>query len=849
MQQSFDIVVRERIRRRVEELAAHRVAVIAAPGGFGKSVALAQLLALTPKKHVRCVVSPADSTLNSFARRLLVQLAIDDAARETLEEALEAERSAEDLAQLFARNLEEYDGVIAVDDFHYATGESTPAFLVALVDATTSHVQWAIATRSHKELPIAEWIARGTCARPISADELAFTLDEATASANALSGICPDEDIQKILALRNFPLAFILAIRFARAGGGASQLIAQARELTYDYLARHVYDLLTADEQRHLQFGVLLRAFDCDLFEEAGFSSARRVLQRLYRKGSFLVLGDGPDVYSCNDVFLDFLEEQLRLCSQEEQRALKKMAADVLTNRNRDIEAMALYAQAQEYQSLLSVLRRRGFEFIGEGQREFIRGTLDCIPRELRDSHAISLALEAQLFGMEERFTQAKTLFLRAMEISSDEQERIEILYRFAAYEKMISVAESVAHFDEIAGSKFASVNLRVGSLANGLLARAWLDPYYDVGKEIDEIEPLIATVEREVARTALLLDLGTAALYAGEERAYELLARAEEPVKRMGFLSEVCRIHQSRAMFALYCDDDLSAARDSADRRIEAGRHLTRTRARRGELVLNMLIAMRAGDVDQARTLLTEHHKLPVTDDASVGATVNRVRAMLAAWDGDYARAEKLLKPILAFVFPFYRPIAHALCTIAGAAAGTDVEKQIDEQVRELRSSRTRCARAAEREQTTRALLAIAATVSGKNSMAKRLLSSAKVPSRLSLILREVARVLSDAGDSQPVAASNALEELTKLGFKDLRLFFAPLFRAHLVALGSTALTDAEIAVLRLLEQGLKPKEIAELRDTSVHTIRKQLQNIRAKLNSHSTDQVLARAHALGVL
>ncbi len=447
------------------------------------------------------------------------------------------------------------------------------------------------------------------------------------------------------------------------------------------------------------------------------------------------------------------------------------------------------------------------------------------------------------------RFAQAEALFLRALALSVDEQERLAISYRFGSYQLLTKVADAAQRFSEVARAPGVSATLRVAALSNRLLALSWLDPFYDVGEGIDEIEIIISRCERDVDVPRVMLDVGFAAAYAGDDRAVELLDRVHEAAERKGFLSEICSVYQYRALFALYCDNDLAAARGFADCRHQVEERLTGAHVWRGGLLLDMLIALRAGDASRARELLAERAKQPLTEDGSFSATINRAQAMLAAWSGDYGRAYKLLKPVLPFVFPFYRPVAQALCAVAGAAAGFAVDDLIDEEARLLRESKPRSARAVEREHTARALLAIAATISGKNTVAKRLLAGSKGElSRLPLLLREVVVLMRDRRDDRSPAAASTLEELSRIDFNDVRAFLVPLLQQH-AELGQKALTEAEVAVLRLLEQGLKPKEIADLRDTSVHTIRKQLQNARLKLNSHSIDQLVTRAHALGLL
>jgi LuxR family maltose regulon positive regulatory protein len=62
-------------------------------------------------------------------------------------------------------------------------------------------------------------------------------------------------------------------------------------------------------------------------------------------------------------------------------------------------------------------------------------------------------------------------------------------------------------------------------------------------------------------------------------------------------------------------------------------------------------------------------------------------------------------------------------------------------------------------------------------------------------------------------------------------------------------ALSDSELAVLRLLPSSLSNREIGEQLFISVYTVKSHLPSIYAKLGSSSREQAVGRARELGVL
>jgi DNA-binding CsgD family transcriptional regulator len=66
---------------------------------------------------------------------------------------------------------------------------------------------------------------------------------------------------------------------------------------------------------------------------------------------------------------------------------------------------------------------------------------------------------------------------------------------------------------------------------------------------------------------------------------------------------------------------------------------------------------------------------------------------------------------------------------------------------------------------------------------------------------------------------------------------------------LRGSVLTPSEIDVLKLLDRGLIPKEIAECTSRSVYTVRVHIANAIAKLNCHGHSEAVRLARTLRLI
>ena len=98
-----------------------------------------------------------------------------------------------------------------------------------------------------------------------------------------------------------------------------------------------------------------------------------------------------------------------------------------------------------------------------------------------------------------------------------------------------------------------------------------------------------------------------------------------------------------------------------------------------------------------------------------------------------------------------------------------------------------------------------------------------------------------------------DGIEKLAKLGYADVAKLLGAVDRVlsfgEAASLSHADLTPSEIDVLKLLDEGLIPKEIAERTERSVYTVRVHIANIIAKLGCHGRSEAIRQAQREGII
>jgi DNA-binding CsgD family transcriptional regulator len=156
------------------------------------------------------------------------------------------------------------------------------------------------------------------------------------------------------------------------------------------------------------------------------------------------------------------------------------------------------------------------------------------------------------------------------------------------------------------------------------------------------------------------------------------------------------------------------------------------------------------------------------------------------------------------------------------------------------------------------RALCALAEAINGRTTSADRVLREVKSSGDAVILLTgrvvdSIIARLRHRGENGVNRIRASIDALSALGYADVARLLAAVDRVIgnglLGSVPPAELTPSEIEILRLLAEGLTPKEIAEQRDGSVHTVRVHIANVIAKLDCHGRSEAIRTAQRLGLI
>lgn len=391
----------------MDQSLAHRLTLVRAPAGFGKSTLVAQWGAgLDEAAFAWLSIDPMVDSGRSFLLHLVraLQRALGPGAA-GLEDLIAAETVSESgaLAALIGA-VAAHDGpaVLALDDLHRLTSPEALRFLAALIDHAPPGLHLILISRADPPLPLAGLRARGEVLRipdaalRFSADETADFLHRAhgiSLSAGALRSLHSRTE-GWVAALQLAGLAmnehgdwpdFIAA--FSGAGGDIA-----------DYLGQDVISRLPPEMMDFLCRTSVLEWFDAELAAGvSGHQDARAMIARIEQANLFLVpLTPERTTFRYHHLFADLLRS---LPATRAMAAdLNRRAAESLAARGLEIDAVHYALAAGETVRAAELVETCCMAAVQLGHITRLRAWLERLPPGLDASRPRLLLAQAWVF-------------------------------------------------------------------------------------------------------------------------------------------------------------------------------------------------------------------------------------------------------------------------------------------------------------------------------------------------------------------------------------------------------------------------------------------------------------------
>jgi LuxR family maltose regulon positive regulatory protein len=863
---AFVPIERPRLVERLSVSANFPIALLVAPAGYGKSVVLRQYLRSLRQPCARFALRAEHATLLSFLRGFAEALG-ESAPHATTALAGAYQRNqaspkrGTDLARWMNVHLESFSGVVAIDDLQIADDDPEIAiFLTALIEGTKERIRWILASRSTTGLPIGSWLAYRDADLAIDEHDLRFTFEEAAAAARDLGLSIRGDELCDLLDLtEGWPAAMSFALRTSTRSSDLRNVSAVTREMIFRFLAEQVYGTLDHEERSLLEVAMALPTIEVKVLERAGFDRALQIVERLRERTAF-IHEESPGVYYCHDLFRNFLRHQNALVGKRSHEVVQERAGRALEESG-DIEhAIAAYAAAASREDVLRLLEQHGFDLLERARSDVVLRTVESLDETTRCANATILALHGALQAMAGKFIRAESLLRRSLARAGDNRNLMAIAsLRLASMmanqgQDVGALLEKVGDdLDQTAAHRAEAISLISGQQAvNG-------DPAIAASAAM-RVEKMLCDVDSDAVRAKVLHRIGIAYHHLGmAAQAFEVLTQSCELAADLHLFGLESRANAVLSNLALHERDDVEQQLRYAECAAASAEKAGDAFALQTALLQMLSAEMRRGDVEASIAIEQRLATVRTSELASRYLTI--FRSARLAWEGRFGEAHQLLSSCWSqMTFSFDRVSCGGEYALFLALDGKREEsaRLVKEILEILESHEATGLYRIRANAVTTVLCALTEAINGRTTRADRILSRFRSHKDgvITLVVRVVESIMLRMRHGSESGADRVKEGIAAL--KDL--YYADIARL-LGAVDSIVankawdrprvggLTPSELEVLRLLAQGLIPKEIAERTSRSVYTVRVHIANAIAKLNCHGHSEAIRAARRLRLI
>lgn len=371
------LVDRPRLIAKLSQVVQHRLTLISAPPGYGKTTLASQFINQSPLPLVWHTIDPSQRDVPILHHRALSIL----------------DRLAPGIQELpqsygfppyeLATHLTEYlnthlggEAIYVLDDVHLLD-QSPPAetWLRTLVEQMPPNCHIVIISRTLPDIPLTEMIARREVLA-IGQEELRFRRDEVYELATQLRGEFPTEDEVEDLEMRleGWPAGTLLALQplpediarmMLRGGAGPEDLfynLAESMLQTQPEALRNF--LLTTSTLSRITPELCTRVL--------GIQNSESLFVQAMNRNMFLTRVTGGLAY--HTLFRNFLQRHFKQISPEWFIDLHLRAAQWFEANDQIIEALEHYFTADDLQGAAQLADRAAQTFFTQGKHETVLG-------------------------------------------------------------------------------------------------------------------------------------------------------------------------------------------------------------------------------------------------------------------------------------------------------------------------------------------------------------------------------------------------------------------------------------------------------------------------------------------
>jgi LuxR family maltose regulon positive regulatory protein len=513
-----DAVIRQRLIDQIESgvRRGHKLTLVSAPAGYGKSTLISQWRDRTGLQVAWLSLDDDDNDPARFAAYVAVALRLIDIGRSSEEIGWTGLFTHESPAIALLNRLAElpHGFALVLDDYHLIHTQPIHAAITYWLEQVPPQMHLVLVSRSDPPIPLARLRARRLMTE-LRVDDLLFTPEEAMQVLQHMAGLALSAE--QMAALIEGTEGWISGLQIAaislrRSSAGATERIlrtmATGQRHIADYLREEVFVREPEQVQAFLLHTSILTRFNvelCDALNE--WQASRQILDHLTDNDLFLVPLGGPgDWYRYHQLFAAFLETQAgHSLTADTRAALHRRASEWYERNGYPGDAIDHALKAEDWPTAVRLLKRPVTFSRLLDRRSLWRKRLEAVPTANVEGDAALCVRQAIVLLGDDELPESEEWLRRA-----------ESLYKAAGDEQGLGATYLIwALVENAAGNMPAEIAVAEAALAR--LGRA-------------------ETVERHLASLSLAMGLANQG-HAG--RAYQALLEVW-PVEGLGDLFEL---------------------------------------------------------------------------------------------------------------------------------------------------------------------------------------------------------------------------------------------------------------------------------------------------------------------
>lgn len=457
------MVTRPRLFEQLNEGIHHKLTLVCAPAGFGKTTLVSEWLAHHPRPAVWLSLDEGDNDLHRFFTYVIIALQkIAPAVGETLLPALQTPQPppADFIVTTLLNDLATLTQAVwlVLDDYHLLDNPAIHQALTTLCDYLPPQLHLVLATREDPPLPLAKFRAKGQLTE-LRIAHLRFTPAEAAAFLNQVMGL-PLTPAQ-ITALDQRTEGWVVGLQLAALSlkgqtdvNGFINSFTGGHHFVLDYLLEEVLHQQPAEIQTFLLVTALLPRM-CGALCEAvlGQPAGAEALATIEQANLFIIpLDQERRWYRYHHLFSELLRQRLQQHATPAEIATYHLRASVWFEENGlELEAFYHATAAPDINRAEYLINGRGMPLQLRGGATPILNWLATLPPAVLDAkpslwvtYASALLVIGQVVGVAEKAQAAENA------LAQQEQTPItqDLIGRIASIRATVAVTQHQA--DEI---------------------------------------------------------------------------------------------------------------------------------------------------------------------------------------------------------------------------------------------------------------------------------------------------------------------------------------------------------------------------------------------------------------